>query len=88
MNSYIKELYAGNLNAEWSGEPGDEYSQASEKANEYNEKLWGSLNEEQRKLLEGYYDALMKTMWISEQNVFEKGFRIGARLMLEVLQER
>ncbi len=47
----------------------------------------GSLSEEQKKLLIAYEDRLGAYDSFTETAIFRYGFRLGARMMLEVLSE-
>ena len=50
-------------------------------------ELAPTLSEEQRTILEKYDDNNNEITTIIESRIFEKGFKLGAKLMLEVLQE-
>lgn len=50
-------------------------------------ELAPTLSEEQRSILEKYDDNLNELTSITECRIFLQGFRLGAKLMLEILQE-
>lgn len=50
-------------------------------------ELVPTLSEEQKAILEKYDDNNNEITTIIESRIFEQGFRLGAKLMLEILQE-
>ncbi len=50
-------------------------------------ELAPTLSEEQRTILEKYDDNSNEITTIIESRIFEQGFKLGAKLMLEILQE-
>ena len=50
-------------------------------------ELEPTLNEEQKIILEKYDDNNDELISIVERRIFEQGFRLGAKLMLEILCE-
>ena len=52
------------------------------------EKLQASFTEEQKELFSRYTDAVREYQTMAECLLFQNSFRLGARIMLEVMQEK
>ena len=52
------------------------------------EKLQASFTEEQKELFSRYTDAVREYQTMAECLLFRNSFRLGARIMLEVMQEK
>lgn len=87
MKSVIDDLYFGRVN------PCDRCSTPEEQElmgyiDECYEKLSEGMTEEQRVGLENFKEYLMEVGMISEREMFAYGFRLGMRLMVEVMTAR
>ena len=51
------------------------------------EKLQATFSDEQRELFSKYTDCVQEVQTISECLLFQNSFRLGARMMLEVMEE-
>jgi len=84
----LSELYQGNLNpVAKSVVQGSDYQKAMQKISALEEKLMEQLNDEQRKLLQEYISEQMKLNTISGEERFTDGFRMGAKMILEILEK-
>ena len=84
----LSELYHGNLNAfAKSVVQGSDYQKAMQKISALEEKLMEQLNDEQRKLLQEYISEQMKLYTISGEERFTDGFRMGAKMILEIFEK-
>ena len=83
----INELWYGNIEPQDRKIPRDkEYKQLLKKICEYEEQFRGIFSPEQQKDFEDYENATISVAAISEEASFVEGFRLGAKIMLEVLQ--
>lgn len=51
------------------------------------EKLQTTMTDEQKELFEKYTDCMRKHQTSTDCLVFQNGFKLGARMMLEVMEE-
>lgn len=87
MNT-IESLYYGNLC------PGDktiiqnsEYDKLLKTLNNLNDKLNKEISEEAQKILKEYEDVSISFNALCDKESFLEGFRIGAKLILDILLE-
>ena len=64
-----------------------EYKKLLSKIREHEEQFRGIISTEQQKDFEDYENATISVTAISEEAAFVYGFRLGARIMLEVLED-
>ena len=84
----INELWYGNIEPQDRTIPRDkEYKQLLNKICKYEEQFRGIFSPEQQKDFEDYENATISVTAISEEAAFVYGFRLGARMMMEVLEE-
>lgn len=84
----LRELYHGNLNpVAKSVVQGSGYQKAMQKISDLEEKLMEQLDDEQRKLLQEYISEQMKLNTISGEERFTDGFRMGAKMILEIFEK-
>ena len=84
----INELWYGNIEPQDRKNPRDkEYKQLLKKICDYEEQFRGIFSPEQQKDFENYENATISVTAISEEAAFVYGFRLGARMMLEVLED-
>ena len=84
----LSELWYGNIEPQDRKIPRDkEYKQLLNKICEYEEQFRGIFSPEQQKDFEDYENATISVTAISEEAAFVYGFRLGARIMLEVLED-
>lgn len=86
MRSILEELYLGNLNPnEHTRMEDPEYLQMLAEVVRQEEQLRAKLPEEQRKLLEQWVNGSGGLAAWEIRLRFAEGFRLGARVMLDVL---
>ena len=51
------------------------------------EKLKATMTDEQKELFEKYTDCVRENQVITDCLIFQNGFKLGARMMLEVMEE-
>ena len=84
----LSELWYGNIEPQDRTIPrNSEHKKLLSKICEYEEKFRGILSPEQQKDFEDYENATISVTAICEEAAFIYGFRLGAKIMLEVLEE-
>ena len=64
---------------------GSEYSDLRHRAAQLNAKIIDSLSDEGKKMLQEYQDLREQMCYISEEDMFVNGFRIGMGLLLDAV---
>ncbi len=86
--SIIKDLYFGNIApCDLFVKKGSEYQQISNQLVELEDAFLEKLNDSEKSLYEQIWDCRGQQECILEEDLFSEGFRLGARLMLEILRE-
>lgn len=84
----LSELYHGNINPVAKlVVQGSAYQKAMHQISSLEEKLMAQLDEEQQKLLQDFISAQGQLKYISGEERFTDGFRMGARMMLEIFEK-
>ena len=84
----LRELYHGNINpVAKSVVQGSAYQKAMHQISSLEETLMAQLDEEQQKHLQDFISAQGKLNLISGEERFIDGFRMGARMMLEIFEK-
>ncbi|MEG2082904.1 MAG: hypothetical protein RR011_06705 [Oscillospiraceae bacterium] len=84
----LSELYHGNINpVAKSVVQGSAYQKAMHRLCSLEEKLTAQLDVEQQKLLQDFITAQGELNYISGEERFTDGFRLGARIMLEIFEK-
>lgn len=65
----------------------EEYKELLRLITKNKEKLQATYSDEQKELLSKYTDCVQEFQTISECLLFQNSFRLGARMMLEVMEE-
>lgn len=82
----LEELYYGNLFPhEKCAKLGDEMKELLGLLNRNEEKLIATLSDKQKETFEKYKDCNQEISEICERNAFLNGFRLGARIIIEVI---
>lgn len=85
MNT-LEDLYYGNLFPhEKCAKLDDEVKELLKLLNRNEEKLTATLSEEQKETFEKYKDCNREIFEISEREIFLNGFRMGARIIIDVI---
>ena len=85
--SILTELYLGNINPRTLKINDSNFEKLLELISESENKLISQLTEEQKILFEKIRDCDCEISDITEREIFIQGFKLGARLMLEVLSD-
>ncbi len=84
----LEDLWSGNVQPyEQSFRQGDEYAQALRQTIEAETELDAVLSEDGKKAFQKYQAAQREVMVITDCQTFSKGFRMGAKIMLDILGE-
>lgn len=82
----LEDLYYGNIVPnEKCARLDDEVKGLLKLLNRNEEKLTATLSEEQKETFEKYKDCNQEISEIGERNAFLNGFRLGARIIIEVV---
>ena len=84
----LEEFWDGNIEPmEYGPFSNEEYKELLRLITKNEEKLQATFSDEQKKLFSKYTDCVQEFQTISECLLFQNSFRLGARMMLEVLEE-
>ena len=84
----LSELYHGNLNpVAKSVVPGSEFQKRQREVAELEERLMAQLDEGQQTLLQDFITAQSNLLYISGEERFTGGFRMGAKMILEIFEK-
>ena len=87
MNT-IQDLYYGRISPyEMSISTAPEYQKLKALANRNEDLLRESLSDEQKELLEKLTESVTDISSISERDMFIAGFRLGMKLMIDVMKD-
>ena len=87
MNT-LEDLYYGNLfPQEKCAKLDDEVKELLKLLNRNEEKLTATLSEDQKETFEKYKDCNREISEISEREIFLNGFRLGARIIIDVVNK-
>ena len=67
--------------------PAKEYKEALRLITRNEEKLQATMTDEQKELFSRYMDAVREYQTLAECLLFQNSFKLGARIMLEVMEE-
>lgn len=84
----LEEFWYGNIEpTEYCAPSSKECHETLKLINRNEEKLLGTLTDEQKRLFSRYADAVREYQTMTESLLFQNSFRLGARMMLEVMKE-
>ena len=84
----LEELWYGNIEpTEFDADAGNDYKEALRLITRNEEKLQATMTDEQKELFSRYTDCVRKYQTVAECLLFQNSFRLGARIMLEVMAE-
>lgn len=84
----LEELWYGNLEPfEYDASGGKEYKETIRLISRNEDKLLATMTDEQKELFSRYTDCVREFQAMAESLLFQNSFRLGARIMLEVMQE-
>ena len=84
----LEELWYGNIEpADYDADAGKDYKEALRLISRNEEKLQATMTDEQKELFSRYMDCVREHQSMAECLLFQNSFRLGARIMLEVMAE-
>lgn len=84
----LEEFWYGNIEpAEYDASPGKEYKEMLQLISRNEDKLLATMTDAQKELFSRYTDCVREYQIMAESLLFQHSFRLGARIMLEVLEE-
>ena len=83
----LEELWYGNIEPTEYGTSSKEYKKLLELICKNEEKLKATMTDEQKELFEKYADCVREHQINTGCLIFQNGFKLGARMMLEVMEE-
>ena len=84
----LEELWYGNIEpTEFDANADKDYKEALRLITRNEEKLQATMTDEQKELFSRYTDCVREYQSMAECLLFQNSFRLGARIMLEVMAE-
>ena len=84
----LEEFWCGNIEpTEYDTSSCKEYKKLQELICRNEEKLKATMTDEQKELFEKYTDCVGEYRTITDRLIFQNGFKLGSRMMLEVMEE-
>ena len=84
----LEELWYGNIEpTEFDAYAGKDYKEALHLITRNEEKLQATMTDEQKELFSRFTDCVREYQTMAECLLFQNSFRLGARIMLEVMVE-
>ena len=84
----LKEFWYGNIEpTEYDTSASKEYKKLLELICRNEEKLKATMTDEQKELFDKYADCMREYQTITDCLLFQNSFKLGARMMLEVMEE-
>lgn len=86
--SVLEELWYGNLEpSEFSFSSSQEYKELLNLVSRNEEKLLSTMTQEQKELFSRYSDCVREFQSLTELLLFQSSFKLGARMMVEMMTE-
>ena len=84
----LEEFWYGNIEpTEYDTNACKEYKEVLRLITRNEEKLQATMTDEQKELFEKYTDCTREFQTLTDCLIFQNGFKLGARMMLEVMEE-
>ena len=84
----LEELWYGNIEpAEYDVSSSKEYKELLQMISRNEDKLLATMTDTQKELFTKYADCVREHQTMAENLLFQNSFRLGARIMLEVLRD-
>ena len=84
----LEEFWYGNIEpAAYDSSPRTEYHETLKLISRNEEKLLATMTDEQKALFSRYTDCVREFQSMAECLLFQNSFRLGARMMLEVMAD-
>ena len=86
--SILEGLWYGNIEpTEYDTSPCKEYKKALQLVNRNEEELHATMTDAQKELFSRYADSVREFQDMAGCLMFQNSFRLGARMMLEIMEE-
>ena len=83
----LEEFWYGNIKpTEYDTSSSKEYKELLQLISRNEEKLLATMNDEQKELFSRYTDCVREHQAMTECLLFQNSFRLGARMMVEVMK--
>ena len=84
----LEELWYGNIEpADYDVSPSKEYKEMLQLISRNEDKLVATMTDEQKELFTKYADCVREYQVMAECMLFQNSFRLGARMMLSIIEE-
>lgn len=84
----LEEFWYGNLDpAEYYASPSQEYKELLQLISRNEDKLLATMTDAQKELFSRYTDCVREYQTMAEYLLFRNSFRLGAKMMLEVMED-
>lgn len=84
----LEELWYGNIEpAEYDISSSKEYKEILQLISRNEDKLLATMTDAQKELFTKYADCVREYQTMAENLLFQNSFRLGARIMLEVMRD-
>ena len=83
----LEEFWYGNIEPTEYDTSSNEYKKLQELICRNEEKLKATMTDEQKELCEKYTDCVREFQTSTDCLIFQNSFRLGARMMLEVMED-
>ena len=84
----LKEFWYGNIEpAEYDASPSKEYKELLRLISRNEEALLSTMTDGQKEIFSRYQDCVREFQSTAECLLFQNSFKLGARVMLEVMEE-
>ena len=85
----LEDFWYGNIEpSDYDASPCAEYKEALQLINQNEAKLRTTMTDAQKELFALYADSVREFPTMAECLLFQNSFRLGARMMLKVMEER
>ena len=84
----LEEFWYGNIEpTDYDMDAGKEYKEALRLITKNEERLQATMTDEQKELFSRYTDVVREYQTMAECLLFQNSFKLGARMVLEVMDE-
>lgn len=84
----LEEFWYGNIEpAEYDASPSKEYKELLRLISRNEETLLSTMTDAQKEIFSRYQDCVREFQAMAECLLFQNSFKLGARMMLEVMEE-
>ncbi len=85
----LEEFWYGNIEpTEYDTSPGKEYKELLQLICRNEEKLQATFTDEQKDLFSRYVDCVREFQTMADCLLFQSSFKLGARMMVEIMDDR